>query len=211
VAWQVTSGGGTFMQPLVMDFPKDPRAVNIGNEYLFGPSILVTPVTTAGATNYPVYLPAAGAPWYNFWTGQTAPAGQRVEAAAPVQTLPLFIRPGAIIPLGPFLQYSSEKPADPIELRIYRGADGAFTLYEDEGDSYNYEKGKYATSPISWIEARQTLDIGARQGNFPGMLKERTFRIVWVSDNHGAGTAAEEKADAVVHYTGKPITVSGKR
>ena len=169
---------------------------------------MVTPVTTAEAATRSVYLPAGSAPWYNFWTGETSPAGQRVEAAAPVETLPLFVRPGSIIPMGPFIQYSSEKPADPIELRIYRGADGRFTLYEDKGDNYNYEKGKYATIPISWNEAKHTLEIGKRTGEFPGMLKERTFNIVWVSENHGAGVPITEKPDAVVHYNGKPVKVS---
>jgi alpha-D-xyloside xylohydrolase len=211
VAWQITANGSTFMQPLVMDFPKDPKVLNIGNQYLFGPAIMVTPVTSAGATTQSVYLPVANAPWYNFWTGETSPAGQNVEAAAPVETLPLFFRPGAIIPMGPFLQYSSEKPADPIELRIYRGADGQFTLYEDQGDTYDYEKGKYATIPISWDNAKRTLKIGKRTGDFPGMLKERTFNIVFVSENHGAGIPITEKPDVTVHYTGKPVDVkSGK-
>ena len=131
-----------------------------------------------------------------------------MEAAAPVETLPLFVRPGSIIPMGPFLQYSSEKPADPIELRIYRGADGTFTLYEDEGDTYDYEKGQYATIPIAWDEAKHTLEIGKRAGEFPGMLKERTFNVVWVSANHGSGIPITEKADAVVHYAGKAVKVS---
>jgi alpha-D-xyloside xylohydrolase len=207
-AWQVTSEGSPFMRPLVVDFPKDPQVIGIGDQYLFGPAIMVTPVTTAGATTRSVYLPAGGAPWFNFWTGATSPAGQSVEAAAPVETLPLFVRPGSIIPMGPFIQYSSEKPADPIELRIYRGADGKFTLYEDEGDNYSYEKGKYATIPIFWNEAKRTLEIGKRTGKFPGMLKERTFNIVWVSENHGAGIPVTEKPDAVVHYTGKAVTIS---
>jgi alpha-D-xyloside xylohydrolase len=207
VAWQVTDNGSTFMRPLVMDFPNDPKALDIGNQYLFGPAIMVTPVTSAGATNQSVYLPATSAPWYNFWTGETSPAGQSVEAAAPIETLPLFIRPGSIIPMGPFLQYSSEKPADPIELRIYRGADGKFTLYEDQGDTYNYEKGEYATIPISWNEAKQTLEIGKRTGEFPGMLKERTFNIVWVTKDHGAGVDITDKPDAVVHYTGNAVQV----
>ena len=207
-AWQVTSEGSPFMRPLVVDFPKDPQVIGIGDQYLFGPAIMVTPVTTAGATNRLVYLPASGAPWFNFWTGATSPAGQSVDAAAPVETLPLFVRPGAIIPMGPFLQYSSEKPADPIELRVYRGADGKFTLYEDEGDNYDYEKGKYATIPISWNDSKHTLEIGKRSGEFPGMLKERTFNIVWVSENHGAGIPVTEKPDAVVHYTGKAVKVS---
>ena len=207
-AWQVTSEGTTFMRPLVMDFAKDPQTLAIGNQYLFGPAIMVTPVTTAGATTQSVYLPATVAPWYNFWTGATAPAGQSVVAAAPVETVPLFVKPGSIIPMGPFLQYSSEKPADPIELRIYRGADGKFTVYEDQGDNYDYEKGKYAVIPISWNDAKHTVEIGKRSGDFPGMLKERTFNIVWVSENHGSGIAVVEKPDAVVHYTGKAVKIS---
>jgi alpha-D-xyloside xylohydrolase len=211
VAWQVTANGSTFMQPLVMDFPKDPKVLDLGNQYLFGPSIMVTPVTSAGATTQSVYLPADSAPWYNFWTGETSPAGQSVEAAAPVETLPLFVRPGSIIPIGPFLQYSSEKPADPIELRIYRGADGQFSLYEDKGDTYDYEKKEYATIPIFWNEAKQTLEIGKRTGEFPGMLQDRTLNIVWVSKDHGAGVGITEKPDAVVHYTGKAVKVSGSQ
>ncbi len=207
-AWQVTSEGSPFMRPLVVDFAKDPQVIGIGDQYLFGSAIMVTPVTTAGATNCPVYLPAAGAPWFNFWTGETSPAGQHVEAAAPVETLPLFVKPGSIVPMGPFLQYSSEKPADPIELRVYRGANGKFTLYEDEHDNYNYEKRKFATIPLEWNEAKQTLTIGKRTGSFPGMLNERTFNIVWVSDNHGAGIPITEKPNKVVHYNGKAVKVS---
>jgi alpha-D-xyloside xylohydrolase len=206
VAWDVTENGSTFMRPLVMDFPQDPQVRDIGSQYLFGPAIMVTPVTAAGATNQSVYLPSDRGPWYNFWTGETSPAGQRVDATAPVETLPLFVRPGSIIPMGPLLQYSSEKPADPIELRIYRGADGKFTLYEDEGDNYNYEKKAFATIPLEWNQARQTLTIGKRSGNFPGMLKERTFQVVFVSPGQGVGNA-ETPADAVIHYAGKALTV----
>jgi alpha-D-xyloside xylohydrolase len=196
------------MRPLVMDFPKDPQVVNLGDQYLFGPAIMVTPITAAATTNRSVYLPASGAPWYNFWTAETSPAGQKVETAAGVETVPLFVRPGSIIPMGPLLQYSSEKPADPIELRIYPGADGSFTLYEDEGDNYSYEKGNHATIPISWNNAKHRLEIGKRAGQFPGMLKERTFNVVWVSANHGAGIAPAAKADSVVHYRGDAVKIS---
>ena len=211
VARQVTDGGSTFMRPLVMGFPKDPQVVTIGDQYLFGPAIMVTPITAAGTTNQPVYLPAAGAPWFNFWTGAKSPTGQRVEAAAPVETIPLFVKPGSIIPMGPCQQYSSEKPADPIELRVYRGADSKFTLYEDEHDNYNYEKGKYTTIPISWDDAKHALEIGKRSGAFPGMLKERTFNVVCVSENHGAGIPVTEKPDSVVHYNGQAFTVNVPR
>jgi alpha-D-xyloside xylohydrolase len=156
-------------------------------------------------------VPAGAAPWFNFWTAETSPAGQRVDAAAGVETLPLFVRPGSIIPMGPFIQYSNEKPADPIELRIYRGADGKFTLYEDEHDTYNYEKGSYATIPITWNDAKQTLEIGKRTGEFPGMIKERTFNIVWVSANHGAGVGLVANPDATVHYDGRAVKVTGPK
>jgi alpha-D-xyloside xylohydrolase len=144
----------------------------------------------------------------DFWTGETLAGGKTVTANAPISIMPLFVRAGSIVPLGSVMQYAMEKPADPIELRVYRGADGQFTLYEDEGDNYNYEKGKFATISISWNEAKHTLEIGKRAGSFPGMLKERTFNIIWVSPNHGAGIPVTEKPDAVVHYTGKAVTVS---
>lgn len=211
VAWQVTADSSTFMQPLVMNFANDAKVLSIGNQYLFGPAIMVTPVTSAGATSQSVYLPASGAPWYNFWTGETSPAGESVEAAAPVETLPLFIRPGSIIPMGPFLQYSNEKPADPIELRVYRGADGQFTLYEDEGDNYNYEKGECITIPISWNQAKNTLEIGKRAGGFAGMLNDRTFNIVWVSANHGGGVDITAKPDVAVHYSGTAIKIRSEK
>jgi alpha-D-xyloside xylohydrolase len=207
VAWQVTSNGSTFMRPLVMDFPNDPKVLGIGNQYLFGPSIMVIPVTNAGATTQSVYLPGNNAPWYDFWSGATSPAGQQIEAAAPVETLPLFIKAGSIISMGPYLQYSNEKPADPIELRIYTGANGAFTLYEDEGDSYRYEKGFHATIPFAWDDASKTLTIGPRKGEFPGMLKDRTFNVVLVKDKHGNGIAPVETPDKVVKYNGTEVKV----
>lgn len=207
VAWDVTANGAAFMRPLVMDFPNDKQALNIGGQYLFGPAIMVSPVTNAGATTSSVYLPAGKAPWVDFWTGATSPAGERVTAAAPVETLPLFIRPGSIVPMGPFLQYSNEKPADPIELRVYPGANGSFTLYEDEGDSYRYEKGVYATIPFAWDDATKTLSIGARKGEFPGMLKDRTFNVILVKDKHGNGIAVTEKPDQVVKYSGSELKV----
>jgi alpha-D-xyloside xylohydrolase len=210
VAWQVTSNGNTFMRPLVMDFPNDQKVLNIGDQYLFGPSIMVAPVTTAEAATRSVYLPASGAPWYDFWTGATSAAGQSVDAVAPVETLPLYIRPGSIIPMGPFLQYSNEKPADPIEVRIYPGANGSFTLYEDEGDSYRYEKGSFATIPFTWDDASKTLTIGERKGDFPGMLKERTFHVILVTAKHGVGIASTEQIDAIIHYTGKAVQAAIK-
>jgi alpha-D-xyloside xylohydrolase len=205
-SWQVTSAGGTMLRPLMMDFGDDINALDVGDQFLFGPEIMVSPVTEAHAATRSVYLPGRG-DWYDFWTGKRMAGGQRIEAASPIETLPLFVRAGSILPLGPVVQYVSEKPADPIELRVYRGADGAFTLYEDQGDGYKYEKGAFATIPLTWNESSGTLTIGARSGAFPGMLKERTFRVVFVDENYGVGGNETERADAIVRYSGKMVVV----
>jgi alpha-D-xyloside xylohydrolase len=181
------------------------RAQNIGDQFLYGPAILVNPVTEPGATSRRLYLPAAK--WYDFWTGDAQQGPTTINASAPLDKMPLFVRAGSILPMGPDIQYSTEKPADPIELRVYTGADGAFMLYEDENDNYNYEEGVHATIPLTWNDATHTLTIGAREGKFPGMLETRTFRVVFVSKGHGAGIAPTETADKVVKYAGESITV----
>jgi len=206
LAWETTSKGYTIMRPLVMDFRTDVRAQDTGSQFLFGPALLVNPVTEAGATSRHLYLPDAK--WYDFWTGAGQEGGHFVEAAAPIERIPLFVRAGSILPLGPDIEYAAEKTADPIEVRVYRGANGEFTLYEDENDSYNYEKGAHATISLSWDDAAHTLTIGDRTGSFPGMLESRTFRIVFVSENHGVGGGLTEAADKTVNYSGKKLTVT---
>jgi alpha-D-xyloside xylohydrolase len=206
LAWKTTSEGYTIMRPLVMDFREDVRAQNIGDQFLFGPAILVNPVTEPGATTRHLYLPAAT--WYDFWTGSLIKGGRAIDAPSPIERLPLYVRAGSILPLGPDIEYAAEKSADPIELRVYRGANGAFTLYEDENDTYNYEKGSYATIPFSWDDHAQTLTIGDRSGNFLGMLQTRTFRIVFVSESHGVGGGLTQNADKTVQYSGKKISVT---
>jgi alpha-D-xyloside xylohydrolase len=208
VSWAVTHENSTMMRGLVMDFRTDPKVYDIPDQYLFGPALMAAPVTKAGVATRSVYLPA-GAAWTDFWTGKSYPGGQAVDAAAPIETMPLFVRAGSIIPYGPPVEQAMEK-ADPIELRVYRGADGAFTLYEDEGDNYNYEKGRYATIPISWNESKHELTIGKRQGSFPGMLKKRTFHVVWIAPGQGAGIESTKVADVVVPYDGKAVTVSAR-
>jgi alpha-D-xyloside xylohydrolase len=207
IAWKTTSEGYTPMRALAMDFPSDRKALDIADEFMFGPAVLVNPVTEAGATARRVYLPV-GANWYDFWTGAIVKGGQTVNAAAPLETMPLYVRAGAIIPMGPELQYTSEKPADPIELRVYCGSDAKFSLYEDDGQSYDYEKGAHATISFKWSDASQTLTIGARTGTFPGMLGERTFNIVLVGKDHGVGEQPTASADRAVRYTGQAVTVS---
>lgn len=150
----------------------------------------------------PVYLPA-GSDWVNFYSGERINGGQTIEADAPLDIMPLFIKAGAILPLGPFIQYVDEKPANPIELRIYPGADGSFTLYEDEGDSYHYEDGVYSTIPIHWDDADRKVTFGERKGSFPGMLAERLFNITL------SGTGLEEtKNSRRVVYSGSELTVA---
>lgn len=206
LAWKTTSESYTIMRPLVMDFRTDVRAQNIPDQYLFGPAILVNPVVEPGATSRHLYLPDAI--WYDFWTGAQSHGPRTIDAPAPLDRLPLFVRAGSILPLGPDVEFAAEKPADPIEIRVYRGANGTFKLYEDENDNYNYERGAHATIPFDWDDASHTLTIGDRAGSFPGMLASRTFRIVFVGENHGVGAALTATADRTVAYSGKKITVT---
>ena len=189
-----------------MDFRTDVRAQNTWDEFMYGTAFLVNPVTEPAATSRRVYLP--NAKWYDFWSGVSADGGREITAQAPLDRLPLYIRAGSILPMGPDIEWSTEKPADPMELRVYRGAEGKFTLYEDENDNYNYEKSVYATIPFRWDDAKQTLTIGDRQGQFPGVLASRTFRVVFVGENHGVGIAPSDTPDKVVNYSGKQMTVT---
>ncbi len=206
LAWRVTSQDYTIQRPLIMDWRTDPKTWNIGDQFMFGPSILVSPVMKQDATHRPVYLPDAPQ-WYDFWSGASLKGGQEVEAEAPLDRIPLFVRAGSIVPLGPEIEYADQKPAGPIELRIFPGADGRFELYEDEGDTYNYEKGARALIPLRWSEADKTLTIGDREGQYPGMPQEFPLNIVWVSPGHGVGETVEGKPDRIVHYQGKAISV----
>jgi len=167
---------------------------------------MATATTEAAASSRQVYLPDAK--WYDFWSGDSQDGAKIFDAPSPIEQIPLFVRAGSIVPLGPEKQWSTEKVEDPIEVRIYRGADGDFTLYEDENDTYNYEKGVYATITFHWDDAKKTLTIGDRKGQFPGMLESRSFRIVMVGKNHGTGIGATNNADKVVQYSGKQISVT---
>jgi alpha-D-xyloside xylohydrolase len=206
LAWKTTNESYTPMRPLVMDFRSDVRAQNTGDQFMYGPAFLVSPVTEPAATSRRVYLPKAK--WYDFWSGASLEGAREITAEAPLEKLPLYIRAGSIVPLGPDVEWSTEKPADPIELRVYRGADGEFTLYEDENDNYNYEKGVHATTSFRWDDAKNVLTIGGRQGEFPGMLASRTFNVVFVNDNHGVGIEPSDTPDKVVRYCGEQIVVT---
>jgi alpha-D-xyloside xylohydrolase len=202
------------MRSLAFDFREDSGIKSIPDQYMFGPAFLVNPVT-ARMYSLPnsrelrktrkVYLPKS-ANWFDFWTGKLIQGGQTIDAAAPIETIPLYVKAGSIIPMGPFLQYATEKAADPIELRVYTGANAGFVLYEDENDTYQYELGKYSTIALTWDESERILTIGARRGDFPGMLKDRTFKIVWVNGRSGTGIEPARQAE-IIEYTGKEIKI----
>jgi alpha-D-xyloside xylohydrolase len=206
VAAAVTRQHATIMRPLVMDYRDDDHVLEIGDQFLFGPSLLVNPVTTPGVTSRSVYLPRGG--WYDFWTGAQLQGGRRIDAPAPYESLPLYVKAGAIVPMGPELQHSDEKPADPLTLWVYAGADAAFELYEDDGVSYGYEKGAFARIPLGWNDAKRALTIGKRQGSFPGMLSERTFEVVLVSRQTPVGFSSAAVPSRRVRYRGDAVSLA---
>jgi len=205
LAGEITQDAGTLMRPLVMDFQNDLASREIADEYMFGPAFLVAPVTTYQAQTRSVYLPPTTGGWYDFWSGKSIAGGQTIDAPAPLDAMPLFIRAGSIIPFGPEIQYTGEKPADPVTLCIYTGADGQFTLYEDDGLTYNYERKSFAIIPINWDEQSRTLTIGKRAGSFEGMLKKRTFNIVLVSKDKPVGFSFTPNVDKTISYSGKVV------
>lgn len=203
-AWQITKNGSTLMRPLIMDFKEDNAALNQPYEYMFGKAILVAPVTDPAVKKMNLYLPKF-TDWYDFWTNEKFVGGQVIKTDTPIDKIPLFVRAGSIIPFGPSVQYSTEKKWDNLEIRIYPGADGEFTLYEDENDNYNYEKGIYSIITFNWNDAKKELTICDRKGSFTGMLNERKFSIVYVDINKGIRMEKVEKYDREVIYTGKKI------
>jgi alpha-D-xyloside xylohydrolase len=184
---------------------------------MFGKSLLVCPVTKpmysketkedfSTLKSRELYLPK-GTDWYDFWTGEKFTGGQTIKKEAPIDIIPLFVKAGSILPVGPKVQFATEKKWDNLEIRIYEGANGEYTLYEDENDNYNYEKGVYSTITFSWDDALKVLTINDRKGAFPGMLSGRKFNIVKVSTGDGTGMDAVKKFNKVVDYTGMKLIV----
>lgn len=200
IAWEVTEKGSTFLRPLVMDFPRDLDARGLTDEYMFGQAFLVAPVTQYKARDRKLYLPDGL--WYDFWTGKTVPPGSQ-KASAPYDSMPVYVRAGSIIPFGPELQYIAEKPQDPTTFYVYAGADGDFTLYEDDGLTYGYEKGEHSEIPLHWDDKAKKLTIGPTRGAFRGMLKERTFQVVLVSRNKPAGFSFDPNPGLIFTYKGE--------
>jgi alpha-D-xyloside xylohydrolase len=199
----------TIMRGLVMDFPQDKNVVSIGDQYMFGPSLMINPVYQFKARSREVYLPSTQG-WYDFYTGKYYQGGRSITADAPLNKMPVYVKEGSIVPAGPELQYTGEKPLATVTLYVYTGKNADFQLYEDEGVNYNYEKGSYAVTPIHYDEASHTLTIGDRKGSYPNMLTNRKFEIVWITADKPVGIALQAKADQTIDYTGKSIAVTMK-
>ena len=227
-SWEVSNRQSSFMRALMMDFVDDRKVWDINDEYMFGKSILVAPITHAQYTpeavvkvseeegwnrdgvkkaktdaavdfmetkSTNIYLPA-GTLWYDFWTNEKHEGGKEITKETTLDVIPLYVKAGSIIPVGPQVQYATEKPWDHLELKVYAGANGNFILYEDEFDNYNYEKGAYTEIPISWNNASRKLTIGARKGAYEGMLKNRKFAVT-----------LQDGTQKNVDYNGKAISV----
>jgi alpha-D-xyloside xylohydrolase len=224
-SWDVTANQSSMMRALVMDFPNDKNALDINDQYMFGKSLLVSPVTNSmyikpsinGKDTIQVedfstiksketYLPA-GADWYDFWTGEKFTGGNKVSKQTPLDIIPLYVKAGSVLPVGPNVQYAEEKKWDALEIRIYPGANGKFVLYEDEHDNYNYEKGIYSIITFDWDDKKKTLTISDRNGSYPGMLDSRKFNIVIVNAKKGGGENIVAEPDKEITYAGKKLTV----
>lgn len=198
---------GTIMRGLVMDFADDRRVWDIDDQYMFGPAFLVAPVTEFKARSRKVYLPQ-GTLWYDFYSGAAMQGGQEIDAAAPYERIPLFVRAGSIVPVGPAIQSTSEISTDqPIALLVYTGADGSFSLYEDDGGNREYRNGAFSRVPISYNEQTGELTLGAREGSFPGMAERRTFHVRWISPDAPRELDLEAPAGQSITYDGRSQTV----
>ena len=197
----------TLMRPLVMDFNGDKEVENIGNQWMFGPALMACPVGYYKARNRSVYF-SEQCGWYNLYTNEYIKGGQRLVVDAPYEQIPVFVREGAIIPFGPEMEWSDEKPAELINLYVYAGQNGSFQLYEDEGTNYNYEKGKYATIDITYDDAAKTVSFSARKGQFPGMLKNRQFNVVLISKDSAKPLNLENPEGKLINYTGKAVSIN---
>ncbi len=195
----------TIMRGLMMDFARDKQVAQIADQYMFGPSIMVCPVYEYKATQRKVYLPS-GASWYDFNTLKEYEGGQSISVNAPLERMPLFVKSGTILPIGPELQYTAQENDGSVSLYIFPGQDGAFTLYEDEGVNYNYEKGEYSNIEIEYNDSTGEVKLRRRRGEFTGMKTSKTFRIFWIGA-HSTGELEQAHPDKVVEYVGEELII----
>ena len=209
LAGMATHNDYTIMRGLVMDFGSDKNVLTINDQYMFGPSFLINPVTEYKARSRKVYLPA-NTRWYDFHSGIYYEGGQTIQAAAPYTDIPIFIKEGSIIPCGPEIQYTNEKPADTLRIFVFTGGDGSFTLYEDEGTNYNYEQGKFSTIKMNYNETKKELSFEKRQGAFNGMSAQRTFEVLFIDKQKPSGINFQSEPDAIISYDGSAQTLKRK-
>jgi alpha-D-xyloside xylohydrolase len=202
LAGAVRREGGTFMRPMVMDFPEDQGVRDLADEYMFGHEFLIAPVSQYKARLRPVVLPEA-AGWYDFWLGRPVSSGAQM-AKAPLDSPPVFVRAGSIIPLQPVGQYIGQDPAAPITLVVYAGANGSFTLYQDDGLTNAYEKGAFSEIPITWNDQRHEVTIGQRKGSFKGMPDKIHFQVIVVSPSH-PWPYSETQNGQIIQYAGTAL------
>ena len=196
----------TMMRGLVMDFGSDRKVLDIKDQWMFGPALMACPVGYYKARNRSVYFPKQSG-WYDLYTGEHINGGQSLVVDAPYERIPVYVREGSIIPFGPEMQYCDEKPAELINLYVYAGKDGQFLLYEDEGDNYNYERGKFATINIDYNDATRTVTFSKREGSFDGMLKQRRFNIVLITPDNARALNLDNPEGRMVNYNGKELSV----
>ena len=196
----------TMLRGFPMDFPTDRNVADISDQWMLGPALMPCPVSEYKSRSRGVYFPQCEG-WYDFYTGRFITGGQTLTVEAPYEYIPLYVRAGSIIPFGPGIQWSDEKPADVIDLYVYAGKNGSFTLYEDENTNYNYEKGAYSTISFEYDDASKTLTIGDRKGEFPGMLTDRRFNIVHVTPENSLAYPKNAKG-VEVDYHGDSVTVN---
>lgn len=206
-AWDVHANGHSFMNAMALMFPEDAKTLLLKDQYMFGQRLIVAPVMKYKAKSRNVYLPA-GAQWTDFWTGESLSGGQTVTKDVDLQTIPLYVRAGTVLPLARKRQYAKISDWDTLQVRIYPGADGSFTLYEDEGDSYRYEQGKRSTIELTWNDAARQLTIGQRNGSYDGMVQHRVFDVVIVGEGTATGDTLSAEVNARIDYNGSAKTVT---
>jgi alpha-D-xyloside xylohydrolase len=202
LAGMVTLEDYTIMRPLVMDFRNDPRVYNIDGQFMFGPSIMVCPITEPGIREWKVYLPENEGGWYDFHTGEHLKGGQSVRMPVSLADIPIFVRAGSIIPMGGMIQYAGQVSSDPLEIRIYPGRNVSFTMYDDQHDGYAYEEGNYSQVEMTWDDGKQKFSMEERTGAFPGMKSEMQWYPVLVSKSAGNGTAITTPDGEIITYQG---------
>ncbi|CAH1192693.1 hypothetical protein PAECIP111891_00419 [Paenibacillus allorhizoplanae] len=211
----------TFMRALSFDFRHDPNTYNIGDQFMFGPAFLVNPVIEPMYYNSnsdvlegvkktrDVYLPV-GTAWYDFWTNRIFEGGRMIEAEAPLDRIPLYVKAGSIVPMGGSIQFAEQRTDDNRHIRVYTGQYGTFDYYEDEGDNYNYEKGAYALIPMVWDEENRTFIIKEREGSYPGMRQNQSFNLTFLGVRDGDGSLKEAEKKTQIYYTGNYIEIMVK-